>query len=438
MHDLMREAMLSEGRSEYDVNVAWAKDLGDLRAGHLARLQQDQAAAHEYLRANGVVFPEDQPDVEEPEFGTTNGHVEVDPQAENVQFLEAKYPLLTWSEFRDQAPEETAWLVEGILAEQQQSFIGAPAKYGKTWVAGDLAVSVVSGTPFLSRYAVPKAAPVIYLALEGQLAALRTRFGCLARAHGIDPDSTAMDDLHLRPRTPGINLADKAWAAWIIEQVRRTGAKLLIVDVLRKAMPQLRESGDGATDFSTLIANLAPIAELGCAIEFLHHFLKRSDGTKDRSVLEMLVGSGALGGHADSVMGIGKREKEGQLIRRLMVECDGRDEATPEPFTIELEGAATGKHGGWCYHDKLTLRAVQDEPKKPRIDRRELKAIEIITWIAEQPDQTAKPVDIRAQFGLSEDELGKLRRDYMFSNIDLEGAGPSTRYVARRLFNESL
>ncbi len=356
---------------------------------------------------------------------------EAKPLSASVIEIQKKYPLMTWSEFRDTSPEHTEWLVEGILAARQQAFIGAPAKYGKTWVAGDLAVSVVTGTPFLGRYAVPSPAPVIYLALEGQLSALRTRFGCLSRGHGINPGGHALDNLYLRPRTPGINLADPSWSDWVIEEVRSTGAKLLVIDVLRKAMPQLRESGDGATDFSNLIANLAPIAELGCAIEFLHHFLKRSDGTKDRSVLEMLVGSGALGGHADSVIGIGKREKDGQLIRRLMAEMDGRDEATPEPFTINLDGAATGQFGGWCYEDTLTLCAVQDEPTKKRIDKRELLSIRIVTWICGQPDRQAKPADIRSEFTLAEDELYNLRRDYLDPYIDVEGAGPSTRYVAK-------
>lgn len=426
MHELMRDAMLAEGHTEHEVRVVWARDLGDLRARRLARQQQEQAAAYEDLRSKGFTFSEDK--------AKTNGHVEVElTRAERIQVIRGKYPLMTWSEFRDTAPEEIEWLVEGILAERQQSFIGAPAKYGKTWVAGDLAVSVVSGTSFLGRYAVPRAAPVIYLALEGQMSALRTRFGCLARGHGVNPDSKALDNLYLRPRTPGINLADPAWAQWITEEVEALGAKLLVVDVLRKAMPNLRESGDGATDFSQLIANLAPIAELGCSIEFLHHFLKRSDGTKDRSVLEMLVGSGALGGHADSVIGIGKREKEGQLIRRLMVECDGRDEATPEPFTIELDGAASGKHGGWCYADTLTLKAVTDDPKPKRLDKREGKSIEIVNWLMDQPGRGAKPADVREHFHLAEDELRNLRNKYLDQYIDIEGYGPATRYVAKEL-----
>jgi hypothetical protein len=349
--------------------------------------------------------------------------------AARVAEVTAKFPLLTWSQFRDAAPDEINWLVEGILAESQQSFIGAPAKFGKTWVGADLAVSVATGTPFLDRFAVPAAAPVIYLCLEGQDAALKTRFGCIARAHGVDPDSGALDNLHVRSRTPGINLADPAWADWITELVRTIGAKLLVVDVLRKAAPKLRESGEGANDFVELISNLAPIAELGCAVEFLHHFLKRSEGTKDRSVLEMLVGSGALGGHADGALGISKREKEGQLIRRLSVECDGRDDATPEPFTIELLGEATGKHGGWCYADTLTLRAVQDEPKKPRVDKRELLAIEIVSWISGQPNRTAKPAEIRDRFDLSEDELRTLRAKYLAPYIEVTGTGPGVRYT---------
>src|SRR4051812_437365 len=149
--------------------------------------------------------------------------------------LSGQLEAQTWAEFERDATEHIPLLVDGLWPEGGLGFIGAPPKKGKTWVGLDLAISVATGTEFLGRFKVDTAQPVIYAALEGHKAAIRGRIGCLSRGHGLNPGHGTRDlqNLHVLYKPPGLNLADPAWIHSIHQLIARTGARLLVVDVLR-------------------------------------------------------------------------------------------------------------------------------------------------------------------------------------------------------------
>lgn len=332
-------------------------------------------------------------------------------------------PFESWSEFRDSTPEQTEWLVEGILAVGASGFLAAPPKHGKTWIAVALALSVASGKPFLGRFTIPGPRPVMYLALEGSRPALRARFGAVARGLGLDPDSEELNaNLHIRYRAPGINLASEVWSKRMVATAQHLGAALIIVDVLRKAAPHLRESGDGATDFAGLVSNLEPLNQAGCAIEFLHHFVKRNESTKGRSLGEMMSGSGALFSHADSLLGVTALEKNKNLISKLTVAMDGRDEALPEPFSISFEGEARGKFGGWEYRDELRIFAV-DELNPTAWER----AAEVAAWIQNQ-HRRVSPGQICKEFSIPSQTLRDNRTSLQMLGITYHSEGRFSSY----------
>src|SRR5438270_10596860 len=65
------------------------------------------------------------------------------------------------------------WLAEGALVAGQLGVIGGPKKSLKTSVAADLAISLATATPFLGRFAVPKARRTALFSAESGGAALR-------------------------------------------------------------------------------------------------------------------------------------------------------------------------------------------------------------------------------------------------------------------------
>ncbi len=389
--ELMAASMITEDRSPHEICVEQSKFLADLRADR-----------HATERA--ALPPAD--------VATSTRRLQFD----------------TWATFRDSTPEHVEWLVDGMLARGATGFLAAPPKHGKTWVALLLAICVATGRPFLERFVVPDARPVLYIALEGSQAALRARIGSVARGIGIDPDRAALANLHIRYRARGIDLADPAWAQELIDEATRLGAGLVIVDVLRKAAPRLRESGEGATDFAQLIAGLEQLREMDCATVFLHHFAKGNDTTKGRSIGDKMSGSGALFSHADQVVGITERTMDSDgLLEQLTVVMEARDGATTEPFSIRFECEGGGAQGGWTYRDELRMYASDDEPE----DARKVKPPEIVAWIIEQGGRVP-PAEIRKHFDVSKTTLGRyLKDDLAGLGISVEGHGSSTRWAYR-------
>lgn len=299
-----------------------------------------------------------------------NGHPEAAPQVA---------PAETWAAFRDQSATEVPMLVDGLWPEGAVGFIGAAPKKGKTWLAVEMALSVAAGRRFLDRFWIPRPRPVLYVALEGSRPGLRARIGALARGKGLDPDNAAdLEDLHLWYRPRGMNLSDAAWAARLVTQAQDLDAALIIIDVLRRAA-EVRESGEGATDFGRLLRNLEPLAEHGRSIAFCHHFNKWGETSKSRSVAERLAGSGALYGAFDVGLFIVNAEDG---ARTMEIETEARELAVPPSFTARLEGDGSGPNGGYGYHDTASMKVSLTAPRNPG-GRPAVRSIEMAEKVAE-------------------------------------------------------
>ncbi len=255
-----------------------------------------------------------------------------------------------WPLFRDAAPAEPDWLVADLLPAGALAFVAGPPKGGKTWVGLHLAVAVASGRPLFGAYAVPEPLPVLYVALEGGRSALRARVGALARGLGLDPDED--EDLArltflYRPRP--FDLADPNRAAWLREAALSLEAALVVVDVLRAAA-RFRENV--AEDFALIRQGLEPLLEAGASVALCHHFAKLSEVSRDRSPGERMAGTGAMYGSLDVGFLITRSENG---ARRLRVEVEARDFASPGALDVVLEGAGTGAHDGFRYADSAVL-----------------------------------------------------------------------------------
>jgi RecA-family ATPase len=168
----------------------------------------------------------------------------------------ADIPVETWQEFSAKAGEHVPTLVNGLWPEDALGFIAAPPKKGKTWIALALAICIATGRPYLGRFRIPEPRPVLYVALEGHRAALRSRVGALTHGLGLNPD-TSLERLQWSYKPRGINIADPEWAAALGRAAgRQIGAKLIIVDVLRAAARMKENPTD---EFLALRHNLLPI-----------------------------------------------------------------------------------------------------------------------------------------------------------------------------------
>lgn len=307
--------------------------------------------------------------------------------------------LESWAEFRDSTGAEPEFLVRSVIPTSSLLFLSSPPKKGKTWLGLLLALSVASGRPFLG-FEIPRRRLVLYVALEGDRAAIRTRIGCLARGLGIDPDGEDLTDwLHILYKPRGLNLGDLAWTSRIERAVEELDIGLVLVDVLRRAA---RYRENDAAEFGSLMDGLAGLRSGDRVLALLHHFGKLTELQQDRSPGERMAGSGAMQGELDVGLYITGSENRARTLR-LEFEC--RNTASPEPMGVELLGEATGEHGTFLYTDAITVDVSSQIPGD-----RELKAPPkaIAEWIRDRGGR-ATPLDIKKHFDIADGTLRERR-----------------------------
>lgn len=326
----------------------------------------------------------------------------------------------SWETFKGRAAQRIPMLVRGVLPEGAFGFLAAPPKAGKTWAACDLAVALVTGTSFLGTWEVPAARHVLYVALEGNRSALRDRLACLTRGRNLDPDKELVERLHILYKPPGVNLSDPVWADRLRQAVAEHESALTIVDVLRSAAVY-KENDVQA--FAQLRANVAPIfSEDGRALLFLHHFGKLSEVNRDRRPGERMAGTGAMEGALDVGLYITASEDG---ARRIRVEYELRDLASPPPASYQLTGTPSGDYGTFAYDD-----AAGFEAEAELLARSDIKApAELIaTWIRQQPALQARPGEILDAFDISEGTLRDRRGALADLGVEYIPAGRESVY----------
>lgn len=324
-----------------------------------------------------------------------------------------------WAEFTRKTPAEIEWLVRGLVARGAFVFVASPPKKGKTWLMIDLSLAVVLAREFAARFTVEQPRPVLLVMLEGHRSAVRDRIGAMARGAGVDPDSDALDGLHIIYKPPGINLSDPGWAHELIAVAAELDVALVAVDVLRAAARLKNENS--AEDFGILHDNLRPLTTDGRVVALAHHFGKLTELSKERTPGERMTGSGAMYGAMDVGVFITGSDRGARVLR---LEFDGRDAAMPDPAGVRLLGAGSGENGSLLYTDAAHY-VTEHAP-----DAAELKApaTEIAAWIRDEHDGHASPAEIKARFGITDGTLRTRRDDLAALGIAYIGAGNSSRY----------
>jgi hypothetical protein len=249
-----------------------------------------------------------------------------------------------------------------------------------------LAVAVATGTPFLDRFAVPRGASVVYVAMERQRSNLRTRVAVIARGMGIEPESEQLANLHFAYKPRHVDLRDKAATAALCDALVAYGPALVIFDVLRR-VAHVPESNEGVGAFSDVLRNLEPLAVAGCGVLFVHHNTKPNDQTKDRDPGERLSGSGSLFGHADYGIFITSKN---QKARTVTISLYSRDDAEHDELDVTFAGNGTGKYGGFAYTDTCTIETGDEGDRLVQMDTR------ILAKVAQEPGVNSRDLEAAA------------------------------------------
>lgn len=191
------------------------------------------------------------------------------------------------------------WLVDEIWREGVCGFIAGDPKNYKSWVALDLAISIASGEPFLGVYRIKRPGPVIFIEEEDRQGELEDRASAIfnARSPHYHHDGYFIKQgkgLVWAPPTPlplykviskKFLASDPGWQAWLADQVRATGAVMVIIDTLGTT------AGDTDIDRGSEVLNeiLSPLKDIShdnqCAIAVVHHNRKSGEATGGRRML---------------------------------------------------------------------------------------------------------------------------------------------------------
>jgi hypothetical protein len=218
---------------------------------------------------------------------------------------------------------EPRLLVHGLLHEGTKAILGGSSKTGKTWMLMDLAISVASGTPFLSWPTT--AGRVLFVNMEIQEVFLRQRFQAMFSARTMQAVD-GLDVLTLR----GEEMSASDLLRALGNQLRGGGYSLVIIDPIYKLM--VGRSEVGSTGVGLLCAQIERlVVSTGAAVIYAHHYPKGLQASK--RPLDRLSGSGVFGRDADTVITL----TEHQIDDCYTVEATVRNLPTPTAIVVEWD-----------------------------------------------------------------------------------------------------
>lgn len=260
----------------------------------------------------------------------------------------------------DVEPERVAWLWPAYLPVGKLVTLDGDPSVGKSTLSDEFAAIVSTGSPWPDGDVCPAGDVLILSAEDGLADTIRPRLDAagadVARIHAIQGVPTTDEDGERTLRPP--TLADIAALTGAIE---RTGAVLLIVDVLMAYVPAGVDSHRDQ-DIRAVLARLSAMAErTGCTVLLLRHLNK----TPGRNPLYRGGGSiGIVGAARAGLLAAFDPDDESRRVLAVV-----KSNLAPMPPSLGYQLVAEGSYGAarvaWAGQTTHTARSLLDEPDEP-------------------------------------------------------------------------
>lgn len=337
-----------------------------------------------------------------------------------------------WGSFMS-IPTKLEWLIDDAWVDRSVGFISGRSKSYKTWIALDLALSIVSGQPFLGKYNVRRSGPVLLVQEEDPAPVLQERLRLIGLQKGMMPTVEILDGdvLHLEfPEYPlyiinlqGFNLGDDEK----IDQVRRKIAEINPVAVILDPLIVML-SGTGADENKA--SDLAPILqavkmwreEFGCSVVIVHHWKKGKPEEGDRFAQSM-YGSFVFHAWLESALHVMPViEDDQEKIDTVVVEREFKAAPSGRNMRLKFHIDSTGEYIYEVLHE-------DDKNLSPMGQQ----LLDLIQEAGEQGLSTPELVNVTGhQRPKVVEQLKKMVRNKQVVVLEKGGGrGKSTRYGAR-------
>ena len=201
------------------------------------------------------------------------------------------------------------YVAEGLLP-QGLVLLASPPKYGKSWLALDLCLSVASGKPFLGRTC--QRGECLYLALEDGEQRLQSR---MSRLLGDQPAPAG-----LFYQTKAVSLDNGLLTNLDFFAVKYPRARLIVIDTLQKIRGEERTSSSVYAADYAVMGQLKEFADRhGICLLLVHHLRKMSD---DADPFNRIAGSNGIFGAADAAMVLGDADEVEAQDERAAYDAD--------------------------------------------------------------------------------------------------------------------
>lgn len=229
-----------------------------------------------------------------------------------TQRVDLRYPVLTYDNLEQLSQEEEDWMIGDLLAPSDKVLISGPQKSYKTWIALDLARSLVTGQPFLQRaeWQGVECKRVLFVQEEGGRQKWARR---IARMNLIAEERERFLTLHRQ----GIRFTDSSTIDTIIAVCRENKIDVLFLDPLQRMIPGVDENDSSATGVVWDEVFRIQFSLPDLVVVVIHHANKT-----ERLTWESVRGSSRHAGEVDLGIFCQKHPLEDNTVR---ISYDGRD-----------------------------------------------------------------------------------------------------------------
>lgn len=154
------------------------------------------------------------------------------------EIIHAMNPIRKWGE-RDQ-PDPVQWLVHNLFQDNAENLLAGEPGVGKSWISGDLAVSVATGTRFMDRYTAQGS--VLIINLDDPSESLPRKFAEYS-ARAKHYTFGELDIYYWQPEErlayPAEGIITPEVFEYLLNQCNLIKPRLIIVDAFSSAFPSL-------------------------------------------------------------------------------------------------------------------------------------------------------------------------------------------------------
>jgi hypothetical protein len=214
-------------------------------------------------------------------------------------------PLISSAQAQSHPTTPPAWMVAGIWSQDAHGLLAGSAKSYKSTIALDLAISVASGTKFLSHFHVAERGPVLYIQEENDPNELEYHHEQILRSRGLALGAQEFNDDEYTVnfgRTPplhflhnwGFDLREPSHLKALDKAIRKQEPSLVVLDPFYRMARGVDENN--AKEVESVLNPLLDLKHWhGIGILLIHHKRKtKADGpvVDDK---EEISGSGVFG-----------------------------------------------------------------------------------------------------------------------------------------------